>query len=121
MPTKRARLPKRLAIRLRQLRSLRSETESARADLQDARGAAADGIGDPVEQPFDLAADAGADDAQLPLARGRRRVAGGGHSRTTTMCMRRGPWAPSSMACSMSPVRDGPVMVLTVRGMASLP
>ena len=25
--------------------------------------------------------------------------------------MRRGPCAPSSIACSMSPVRDGPVMV----------
>ncbi len=31
-------------------------------------------------------------------------------------CRRRGPCAPSSMRCSISPVREGPVMKFTVRG-----
>jgi len=31
------------------------------------------------------------------------------------MWSRRGPWAPSSIFCSMSPVREGPVTKLTVR------
>ena len=121
MPRKRARPPKRLSTRLRQLSTLRSETERARADLQHVRRAAAERRRHTVEQRLGLVRDARADDAQFRLALRRRRVAGGVHSRTTTMCMRRGPWAPSSIVCSMSPVRDGPVMVLTVRGMRSLP
>ena len=121
MPTKLARLPKRLATRLRQLRSLRSETRVREPTCRTRGGAPADPAGDAIEQQLDLAGHARADDAQLPLGLRRRGVAGGLHSRTTTMCMRRGPCAPSSIACSMSPVRDGPVMVLTVRGMRSLP
>ncbi len=42
-------------------------------------------------------------------------------SSISTMCRRRGPCAPSSSFCSMSAVRDGPVMKLTVRGMAKPP
>ena len=37
---------------------------------------------------------------------------------TSTTCSRRGPCAPSWMRCSISPVRDGPVIRLTVRGQA---
>ncbi len=33
---------------------------------------------------------------------------------------RRGPCAPSSMRCSISPVRDGPVMKLIARGIAAM-
>ena len=40
-------------------------------------------------------------------------------SSTIMTCSRRGPWAPSSMRCSMSPVRDGPVMKLIARGSPS--
>jgi len=56
--------------------------------------------------------------------RGRRRNrAGGGGSADSRSSIRiiwrrRGPCAPSWMRCSMSPVRDGPVMKLTVRGSA---
>jgi len=40
---------------------------------------------------------------------------------TTMMCNARGPWAPSSSFCSMSPEREGPVMKFTVRGISPLP
>ena len=40
----------------------------------------------------------------------------GGISSTTSTSRRRGPCAPSSIFCAMSPVRDGPVMRLTERG-----
>ncbi len=40
---------------------------------------------------------------------------------TTITCNRRGPWAPSSRVCSMSPEREGPVMKFTVRGISPLP
>ena len=40
----------------------------------------------------------------------------GSLSSTSTTCSRRGPCAPSWMRCSISPVRDGPVTKLTVRG-----
>ena len=50
-------------------------------------------------------------------------------SPTTTMCSRRGPWAPSSSVCSMSAERDGPVthvdrarhLPLAVAGSAACP
>ena len=122
MPTKLARLPKRLATRLRQLRSLRSETR-VREPTCRTRGARRPTM--PATRSSSSSTsrrDARADDAQFPLAAREGEASPARlHSRTTTMCMRRGPWAPSSMACSMSPVRDGPVMVLTVRGMRSLP
>ena len=38
------------------------------------------------------------------------------HQPTRTTCCRLGPCAPSCNVCSMSPVRDGPVIMLTVRG-----
>src|SRR5690606_18945946 len=41
--------------------------------------------------------------------------------RTRITCSRRGPWAPSWIVCSMSAVRDGPVIMLTVRGIAASP
>ena len=37
---------------------------------------------------------------------------------TSTICSRRGPCAPSTIVCSMSPVRDGPETMLTARGVA---
>ena len=40
---------------------------------------------------------------------------------TITICSRRGPCAPSSKVCSISPERDGPVIRLSVRGMTPLP
>ena len=40
---------------------------------------------------------------------------------TMTMCSRRGPWAPRSRVCSISAERDGPVIMLTVRGISPLP
>ena len=52
---------------------------------------------------------------------GGRGKGGGGGEPTTTMCRLRGPWAPSRIFCSMSPERDGPVTMLTVRGIAPLP
>ena len=42
-------------------------------------------------------------------------------SPTTMTCRRRGPWAPRIRVCSMSAERDGPVIQLTVRGMAPAP
>jgi hypothetical protein len=38
----------------------------------------------------------------------------------SSTCNRHGPCAPSWMVCSMSAVRDGPVMMLTVRGQSLL-
>ena len=38
------------------------------------------------------------------------------HVRTTITCTRYGPCAPSTMVCSISPVRDGPDTKLTARG-----
>ena len=40
---------------------------------------------------------------------------------TTMMCSARGPCAPSSSFCSMSPEREGPVIMFTVRGIWPLP
>ena len=68
------------------------------------------------------------DDHQPVAARARpgaasqaRRLDGNLSYPTTTMCSRRGPWAPSRSVCSMSAERDGPVTMLTVRGIAPLP
>ena len=118
---KRARLPKRLFTRLRQLRTLRSAT-NVREPTWSTRGA---------RRPSAAATRSSSASVScvtlVPTTRSSALLSEGGaspartHSRTTTMCMRRGPWAPSSIVCSMSPVRDGPVMVFTVRGMRSLP
>src|SRR5262249_51426919 len=34
----------------------------------------------------------------------------------TTICTRYGPWAPSTIVCSISPVREGPDTILMARG-----
>ena len=35
---------------------------------------------------------------------------------STRICTRNGPCAPSTIVCSISPVRDGPEIMLTARG-----
>src|SRR5262249_36188589 len=42
-------------------------------------------------------------------------------SPTTIICNLRGPWAPRMRVCSISAERDGPVIMLTVRGMTPAP